>query len=329
MRRIQTLVGVGLLSALIANGALAADTLRAVGGFPAGLIYAKTFKAFIDDVNRRGKGVVSIKFVGGPEAMPPLEQPNAVRNGIVDVFMGPANWYAGTVPEVEALIVSNGMTAPEVRARGGYKVLNRIHEKKMGVHYLANFNSGVPFHIYLRKKPDLAADRKPGLKGVRIRSAPIYREFFSELGMVPVQINIGEVYTALERGTADGTGWPAIGVMDLSWDKYLRYRIDPGFYQVETSIIVNLAKWRRLSEESRKLLTEIALRHEKKTAEDRQAQMKEELAEMEKRGMTIVDLSPEVAKKLTDRANYHAWKKIERRDPTNVKELQKYFDPPR
>jgi TRAP-type C4-dicarboxylate transport system substrate-binding protein len=54
----------------------------------------------------------------------------------------------------------------------------------------------------------------------------------------------GEVYTALERNVVDGYGWPIGGIFDLNWQEKTKYRVDPGFYDAEVSIIMNLDTYR-------------------------------------------------------------------------------------
>ena len=54
-----------------------------------------------------------------------------------------------------------------------------------------------------------------------------------------VQTAPGEVYTALERGVVDGYGWPITGIFDLGWQEKTKYRVDPGFYTAEVSVLVN------------------------------------------------------------------------------------------
>ena len=60
-----------------------------------------------------------------------------------------------------------------------------------------------------------------------MRVAPAWRDFVTGLGGTGIVIPAPEVYTALERGTVDGIGWTSIGIMDFSWDKHLKARIDP------------------------------------------------------------------------------------------------------
>ena len=59
------------------------------------------------------------------------------------------------------------------------------------------------------------------------------------MGATVVQTPPGEVYTALERGVVDGYGWPITGIFDLGWHEKTKYRVDPGFYSAEVSVLVN------------------------------------------------------------------------------------------
>ena len=93
-----------------------------------------------------------------------------------------------------------------------------------------------PFHLYLNKQ--ITA---PDLTGLKLRITPVYRDFFQALGATVVQTAPGEVYTSLERGVVDGYGWPITGIFDLGWHEKTKYRVDPGFYTAEVSILINKA----------------------------------------------------------------------------------------
>ena len=69
--------------------AKAMDTLSAVHAFPTTWVYSKSFLEYVRKVNAAGKGIVEIKVRGGPEAIGQFEQPNAVRDGVVDMVYTP------------------------------------------------------------------------------------------------------------------------------------------------------------------------------------------------------------------------------------------------
>ena len=132
--------------------AQAQETLRALSMQPTAVTYTQSFLKFIDKVNAAGQGVVQIEFVGGPEAIPTFDQPEAVREGVIDMIYGPGSYYAGIVPETDALVGSN-LTPMEKRANGGIDLLNQIHQEKMNAYYLGHPDGGIQFHIYMTKEP--------------------------------------------------------------------------------------------------------------------------------------------------------------------------------
>jgi TRAP-type transport system periplasmic protein len=243
------------IAALTATTGLHAQevTLRAVSAFGTTTTFSREFIAFVDRVNAEGAGLVQIDLLGGPEAMPPFEVGTAVSNGVVDIANVTGAFYGNLLPIADALKLADVSTS-EMRENGAYDLINELHEQRMNVHYLARTGLGTPFHIYLTQPID-----GPSLEGLRIRTTSVYRAFINATGGVPVQTAPGEVFTALERGQIEGYGWPAQGILDLGWHEHTRYRVDPGFYNVEVAFLVNLDSWNRLNDEQRAFLSEAAL----------------------------------------------------------------------
>jgi TRAP-type C4-dicarboxylate transport system substrate-binding protein len=92
------------LAAVFATTAAAAQevTLRAVSAFAEKTTYSRGFELFIDRVNRDGKGVLQINYIGGPKAMPPFEVGNALKSGVVDVANSTGAFYTNVMPEADA-----------------------------------------------------------------------------------------------------------------------------------------------------------------------------------------------------------------------------------
>lgn len=307
-----------------AASAGAAETLRATAMLPRTVTYTDSFMAFIDAVNSDPAGEVQIQFVGGPEAIPTPEQPEALRNGVVDIIYGPSTYYLGMVPEVDALLGSN-LGPAALRANGGIALLDQIHQDRLNAKLLAHPDAGHGFHIYLTEAPAIDARGMPDLSGQRIRGAQLYREFFRSLGAVYVAIKVPEVYTALERGTVSGVGWPSVGIMDLSWDNFLRYRIDPAYFQTELVILVNLDRWNALSESARAVLTRLAIEHEIASAATFQGRERDEDAEMRRRGVAVVKLEAAAAATYAKNAIETAWARLKERDDTHYDALRATF----
>lgn len=223
-------------------------TLRGVSAFALGTTFSRPFEAFVDWVNQNGKDVIQIDLRGGPETMSPFEVGNAVSTGVVDIANNTSAFYTGLVPVGDALHLATN-TVQEQRANGCFEKIDAIHREQMNVKYLARTGDHIEFHLYLTKPID-----KPDLRGLTIRTTPVYRAMFEELGATLVRTAPGEVYTALERDAIDGYGWPIQGVLDLGWEEQTKYRVDPGFYQVDVNFLVNLDTWKALNDVQRSVL---------------------------------------------------------------------------
>jgi hypothetical protein len=57
----------------------------------------------------------------------------------------------------------------------------------------------------------------------------------------------------------DGYGWPIQGIFDLGWHEKTKYRVDPGFYNAEVSVLVHLDAWKKLDPARKDLLSRNAI----------------------------------------------------------------------
>lgn len=305
---------------LVAAGAAFAQeiTLKAANAFPEASYYAKNFEKFIDKVNAEGKGLVRIQYVGGPKSIPTFELANALRNGVVDLANTTMSFTAGVAPEGLVLNYTDAGMA-ELRRNGTLDYLNRIFLEK-GLYIFARTGEGVPYHIYSNKKIAAA-----NLNGLKLRIAPIYRDFFQKLGASVVQVAPGEVYTALDRGVVDGYGWPLIGIFDLGWQEKTKYRLDPGFYNIELSVLFNAKSWQKLTPQQRQFL-------EKQGAwlESLNASYPADGAAEDKRqrqaGIEVIRLDDAQAKLFLQIANEQAWDGVVKASPVHGPKLRQMLE---
>lgn len=283
--------------ALTATTALAQDRITATHVFPANWVYSKSFLEFVKKANEAGKGVFQISVRGGPEAISMMEQPNAARDGVVDMVYSPCAFYAATVPECDAVSASS-IDGPTARKSGAYDALKEAHIRRMGVYYLGWFDSGIRFNIWSTKEPKFDAKGDLDIKGVKMRGNPIYNAFFTNtLGAQVLNMPSTETYTALERGTIDMSGWTEIGVMDANWDKFFKYRISPGFFSTDLGVVVNVRKWNALSDKTKEILTRVAMEHEVVSIKTLQTLREQEFKELDKRGMKTIVMKPDAGKR--------------------------------
>lgn len=306
--------------ALLASGASAEDKVTAVHAFPEFLVYTKTFLAIVDDINERGKGIVQIEVRGGPEAIGMFQQPAAVRDGVVDMVHTPGSFYGANVPEIDAMVASR-VTPMEARANGGAALMDAAHQKRFNVKHLGWIDGGVRFHIYMKNEPKFReSDGVLDLTGVKLRDNPIYHAFFEALNATTASMPATEVYSALEKGVVDAAAWTEIGIPQLKWNEFLKYRVDPAFYSTDLGIIFNLDAWNALSQESRDLIQSVIIEWEEKSYNDRRKDVETDAKVLAEGGMKFVDHpTPEAAAKYLKLADDAAWARMKERlgdDPT-------------
>ena len=290
--------------------------LRLVSAFPENVFYVKRTTDWIAQVNKEGKGVLQITFIGGPKAIPTFEVGNAVKTGVVDMAMSTGAYYTNLMPEADALKLAE-VSAAEQRKNGAYELINKIWAEKANMRYLARIVDFTPFHLYVNKKID-----KPDLTGLKIRITPVYRDFFQALNASVMTTAPGEVYTALERGVIDGYGWPIHLLFDLNWQEKTKYRVDPGFYNAEVSLVMNLDKYKALPAKARQLLDKEALAFERQN-EFWKSYNANEAKRQAEAGIQVITFDAATNKAYVQKANDVGWAAAIKASPNYGPQMKK------
>jgi len=309
----------GVLLATAAGGVLAEEvTLRMVSAFAENGIYVQRLQTWIRKVNAEGKGVLQINFIGGPKAIPTFEVGNAVKTGVVDLAMSTGAFYTNVMPEADFLKLTEVPIATQ-RRNGAFDAINKVWNEKANMQYVGRMVEDQPFHIYLNKKID-----KPDLTGLKIRITPVYRDFFQALGATVITTPPGEVYTALERGVVDGYGWPIGGIFDLNWQEKTKYRVEPGFYDAEVSIVMNLPEYKKLTDAQRAYLNKQMLALE--SGNSFWARFATEEAErQQKAGIEAIRFDAASAKAFREKAYEVAWAAASKQSPEIAARFKSLF----
>jgi len=311
---------IALIAAALGAAPAAAQetTLRVVSAFPENFIYVKRLESWIERLNAEGKGILQLNFIGGPKAIPTFEVGKSVQGGVVDIGMSTGAFYTNVFPESDALKLTQ-MPVSEQRKNGAIAYINKVWNEKGNMHYLGRVVEHQSFHLYLNK--EIA---KPDLKGLKIRITPVYRDFFSAMGATVMQTAPGEVYTALERGVVDGYGWPIGGIFDFNWHEKTKYRVDPGFYDAEVSLFINLKKWQGLTARQRDFLQQQALNFEGRN-DFWKAYAQEEIKRQAAAGIQTIRFDEATSKKYVQQAYETGWAGIIKLSPQYGPQMQKLF----
>ena len=296
-------------------------TLKGITSFAEKTFYSLGFERFVEKVNADGKGVIQINYIGGPKAMPPFEVGNALKGGVVDIANVTGAFYTNLMPEADAWKLTE-RSMSEIRSNGGYAYMAKLYEQKLNGILLARHIDNNPFHVYLTKPIS-----KPDLTGLKLRITPVYRDFFQALGATVVQTAPGEVYTALERGVVDGYGWPITGIFDLGWHEKTKYRVDPGFYSAEVSVVITKASWDKLNAAQKKVITDAAAWLEAQAPETAR-ENETDIAKQKAAGIQVIEFKGAEGTAYRSKAYEAGWAGIIKQSPEHGAKLKEFFAKP-
>lgn len=160
---------------------------------------------FIKVVSEMTDGNFTIQWFGPGELVPPLGVADAVAEGTVEMGQTTAFYNVGKDP---TWALATGLVfGMNVRGHGawlvnggGAEMMQQFFDEN-GLHALFTGNTGAQSAGWFRKEIRSVDD----LQGLRVRMAGLAGQVLAEAGGSPQQIAPGEIYTALERGTIDGT----------------------------------------------------------------------------------------------------------------------------
>lgn len=299
------------LSLIMFAGATAhaadAVTLKMVGAWSPGFSpTAEVGKNFMENVNRLGEGKVTISYIGSDDVLPPFDQPEALVNGVFDVWYGAPNYWAGVVPGGDITELS-----PQTIPDGGpgsalYDYMVKLYAAK-GVRYIGHAagDPGEGAHYVSTNFPVKSVD---DLKGKKLRVAPLTRHFVQAVGAESITLPPGEIFLAMDRGTVDGFSWPVADAFTrYNWQTVTKYMINQPMYRSGGSVAMNLDKWDSLSPEVQDILLKAIAETQKFALDWFDKNQKEQEAIMVKDGMKILDISPEESERWTKVANDALW----------------------
>ncbi|MFH1154749.1 MAG: TRAP transporter substrate-binding protein DctP [Pseudomonadota bacterium] len=245
---------------------------------------------FADKVAELTKGEVKIKIFFPDQLVKAKEGLTAMQRGMIDGYIGSMLYFAGVVPEVngEWLPFSwrNVSEAMDIYYKYGYLDLMREATAKQDCYYLAPIS--VATMGLLTKFPVNGMD---DLKGKNIRAVGMEGKIVKALGGSAVSLSGAEQYTALQRGTADGTDYPWYTLRDYKFFEVVSYVSSPALHSPGmVEIVFGNKSWNTLSQEEKDAISQAGSLTSLHSAELSEKNDSEILAFCKEKNMTIIEM---------------------------------------
>lgn len=307
--RVRDIAFGATLTLAFGAGAVSAQevTLRMVGSFPIGPSpTAEVGNQFMQAVNQLGEGVVQIQYIGASDVIPTFDQPEALVNGIFDVWYGAPNYWSGVVPGGDVTELS-AFTIPDQGPDSElYAFLVGLYGEH-GVRYLghATGDVGVGTHYLSTNFPVESID---DLVGKQLRVAPLTRHFVLAVGAEPITLPPADIFLAIDRGTVDGFTWPVADAYTRNgWQDVSDYLIAQPMYRSGGSLAMNQGAWDRLSPEAQDILLQAVERVQDWAPNYFAGTEADEIRKMMEAGMEVLRLPDDVASEWTRISRVALW----------------------
>jgi len=202
-------------------------------------------------------GSLEIKVYPKNILVPALQVFDACSAAQIDAFHSGVYYWKGKNPAFSIFGgMPLGLTSEEMitwmKFGGGYGLWRELYAK-FNLYPLIAGTTGPQMGGWFKKEINNLSD----LKGLKMRIPGLGGEVMKKLGVNPVLLPAGEIYTALERGTIDATEWvgPALDSM-MGFAKAAPYYYK-GWHEPGSilELTFNKTRWEKLSKEHQAIIT--------------------------------------------------------------------------
>lgn len=246
--------------ASLAASASAQTVLRVANWLPSQHPLAEqVIKPWADRVTEATNGRVTMRVMDVPLG-PPAAHFDFAVNGIVDVAYGVHNYTPGRFTAALLAELPFQCEKAEDLSVAYWRVqqrhLARANEHR-GTKLLAVFTHG-PGQLWTQGRELTSID---SIKGAKIRiGGGFAQEAARALGVVPIQAPVTDAYQILSGGVADGIEFPIESITSFKLDEVLDHGliVPGGLYSVSFFVVMNAAKWSRLSKQDQDAIMSVS-----------------------------------------------------------------------
>ena len=258
-----------------------------------------------EGVNRFAKKVqeasgneIEVKVYPKNILVPALGVFDACSSGEIDAFhSGPYYWKGKNLAFSLFGGFPFGFTSNEMGAWmmfGGGLELWREMYSRYNLYPLLGGNTDVQMGGWFKKEIKSIKD----MKGLKMRIPGLGGEVMAKLGINPVLLPAGEIYTALERGTIDATEWvgPALDIK-MGFYKVAKYYYS-GFHEPGSVLELTFNKkfWDSLASDHKQIISSCANELNSTMVFDFQAQNAKALKELKNKNVILKNWPKDVVK---------------------------------
>jgi len=256
------LISAGMFLIVSGNAMASGEAESAEGGsesiewvgasaWPASSLHTKQFEVFIDLVEEKSDGRLTISVVG-PETWPGPEQLNLIQDGTLDICTVTTAYYMAIMPEGVLGQFAWGNREERIEA-GLHDYIDRAVNDHFNAMFIAEYPVGT-LHIYLAEPVDSIDD----FQGKRVRNPPLYSPGTEALGATAMMMSDADTVDGLNTGVVDGVITSSATYIDWSYHEVAPYILNPPMGHATGFVFANRESFNALPEDLQKIVLKAA-----------------------------------------------------------------------
>jgi TRAP-type C4-dicarboxylate transport system substrate-binding protein len=230
--------------------------LKSAMWVPAGITYSKANSWILKEVEKRSKGRLKIEYYWSGSLVPAKSVADGIKSGVADMGIVGAAYMPGKLPlsTVVSLPLTGARFYSSARALGELMQTPELKAElgKFNMMYLSPFANS-SYKLWSTDPIKSLSD----VKGKKIRTAGNQAKLLKALNGVPVSIIATEVYTALQRGTLDGTMANTTFAFEYKYTEVVKYMYNMDFGTVPFFMAINKDSWNKIPADIQKMFIDV------------------------------------------------------------------------
>jgi TRAP-type C4-dicarboxylate transport system substrate-binding protein len=250
----------------------------------------------LDLVEKKTNGKVKIeRFMAGALGGP-TEQLGLARSGAVDIISLHIDQYAQQLP-LHQITNTEQLVKGAQGLANATAILHELQETKPLFEAEQKKNNIKILHCYCNGPTGITA-RFPAkslsdVKGKKVNViAAFQRDVFKEVGWIPVNVQIPELYEALSRGVIDAIFMATAANVPLRWHEVGKVHLQIGVNTIlSTPLAFNMDSWNRLPADVQKAFMEASWETAQWSVQQTEMNLKNTYKAFEEKGAKVVYIS--------------------------------------
>ncbi len=319
--RFRSLWIVAFVLVLLAPTASARTVIKMASLVPDGSVWGKILKDMGAEWQEETDGEVSLRLYGGGVAGNESDVVRKMRVGQLQAAALSVSGLTAIDEGFEIFEIPMFFESYDELFHVLEKTRPQLEQRLLDKGYvMLNWGQAGWVHIF-SKQPVRGVDDLRKLKIFSVADNEGMLQLWRRNGFQPVSLAVTDMLTGLQTGMIEAMPTTPLAALSLQWFRQTPYMQNLGLAPLVGATVITERTWKRLTPEQQAKLKSAALKTEKRLMQEIPEQDKQAVEQMQERGLTVIDVTPEQEKEWRQTAEQLIDYKLETMQAKDLLEL--------